>query len=74
MKRYYIWTDSQSEIELPPELDHKRFDSLAEADTAASNAAHLYDGDQRRCIVHVEDGLYEETVTTYENFGNHCDA
>ena len=72
-KYWYIWSDSESEVELPQGLDHKVFYNIIQAESAAIDFVHQYDNDERRVIVHVEDGLNGETIATYENSNNRCD-
>ena len=64
---FYVWTDSDSKVEVPEELYEKDFKTEQEAINAAVDFVHKYDGQPYRVIAHVEDGRAYETVETVEN-------
>jgi len=63
MKRYKVWTDSESHIDFPI----VEFDDVDNAANYASSAVHMHDDKPYRAILHVEDNAIEETIDTYEN-------
>ena len=72
-KRYYVWADSDSAIDMPDGKD--TFADYNEAYALAAKLAHEHDGKDYRAIFHIDDLKIEETIDTFENIqGEENDA
>lgn len=59
---YVVWNDSESYREV-----YQEFEDIDQACEFASQFVHQFDGADFRVIVHIDDGLTDETIDTYEN-------
>ena len=69
MKRYKVWSDSDSHID----FEEKEFNNLDDALEYATNMVHQYDGEEFRVIANIEDNKRDETIEICENI-NPCDG
>lgn len=67
MKRYKIWTDSESAKELPNTMETEYNDPDV-AYNVMVDFVHSFDGEPFRVIAHIEDMVLYETIETIENF------
>ena len=66
-KKYKVWSDSESDIDLPDNISQE-YGDIENAYDAACELAHEHDGKPYWAIFHVEDSEADETVATLENF------